>query len=94
MKRHRLDTTSTAQSPGVSGEGGPSSGVSAPIGSRPGVVDSHVVASTELDLQGPSRYTTECAHIGITQRKLGKEWLGGGGGGGGGGKRTTRKWSV
>ena len=62
VKRHRLETTSTAQSPGIFGKGWPSAGVSAPSGSSPGVVDSPTVASPELDLPGPSGSTTEYAH--------------------------------
>ena len=50
------------QSPGISGDGQPSAGVSAPTRPSPRVVDSPMVASPELDLPGPCGSTTEYAH--------------------------------
>ena len=59
-------TTSTASSsststpPGISGSGGPSTGVSsAPTGPSPGVIDSPVVVPLELDQPGPSGVSSE-----------------------------------
>ena len=63
-KKRRLEGTTTnisiARAPGISGEGGPSAGISAPI-------DSPAVIPPELDLPGPSGTSEGGPTFGITE---------------------------